>query len=308
MRLSMKSVAKRVFLFIAVNILVVVMISLILNILGVRPYLTQNGINYESLMAFCLIWGMGGAFISLALSKIMAKWLMGVQVIDPDRAQGAERELINTVYSLARNAGLPKMPEVGIYRSNEVNAFATGPTRARSLVAVSSGMLSRMNSDEVAAVLAHEVSHVSNGDMVTMTLLQGVINAFVMFFARILAYAVSRMTNRNDESSTVGSGILYTVLVFVFEIVFMVLGSLVIAAFSRFREYRADAGGARLVGRDKMVQALKALERTIEVRDPRAEQPAFQAFKISDGKSVMRFFASHPPLKERIMRLEKGIL
>lgn len=304
----MKSIAKRVVLFLAVNFLVILTISLILNIFHIQPYLTQNGIDYSSLLAFCLLWGIVGAFVSLALSRMMAKWMMGVQVIDPDRAQGVERDLLNSVYQLSRNAGLPRMPEVGIFKSPEVNAFATGPTKSRSLVAVSSGLLSRMSHQEVEAVLAHEVTHISNGDMVTMTLLQGVINAFVMFFARILAYVITRTSNRQDNSSSVGSPVLYMVLVFVFEMIFMVLGSLVTAAFSRFREFRADAGGARLVGRDKMIQALKALERSIEIQDPRVAQPAFQALKISDGKSKMRFFASHPPLKERIARLEKGIL
>lgn len=304
----MKSIAKRIILFIAVNILVITMISIILNLFHIRPYLDQSGINYSALMAFCLIWGLVGAGISLALSRMMAKWMMGVQVIDPARASAKERELVDMVYRLSKNAGLDKMPEVGIYSSPEVNAFATGPTRSRSLVAVSSGLLNRMNSQEVEAVLAHEVSHVSNGDMVTMTLLQGVINAFVMFFARIFAYAVMRMTSRNEDNESIGSSFMYNMLVIVFQLVFMVLGTLVVAAFSRFREFRADAGGARLVGRDKMVQALRALERTHEIRDAAHEQPAFQALKIDDGKSVWRFFATHPPLQERIARLEKGIL
>ncbi len=301
----MGAFAKRILLFVAVNALVLVTISLVLNLLDVKPYLSQHGIDYQSLLIFCLVWGMGGAFISLALSRIMAKWMMGVQVIDPARASGNERALLEMVYKLARNAGLPAMPEVGIYNSPEVNAFATGPTRSRSLVAVSSGLLSRMNSAEVDAVLAHEVSHVANGDMVTMTLLQGVINAFVMFFARILAYVVMRAGKQRDDSSS-PSPFMYSILVFVFEIAFMILGTLVIAAYSRFREFRADAGGARLVGRTNMIQALQALQRTIEIKDPKTDQPAYQAFKISSGKPLMRLFASHPPLAERIARLERG--
>jgi heat shock protein HtpX len=298
---------KRIILFFAVNALVLVTISLILNLLGVRPYLTQHGLDFNALLTFCLIWGMAGAFISLSLSRIMAKWMMGVKVIDPSQATGDERALVEAVHRLARNAGLPAMPEVGIYQSPEVNAFATGPTRARSLVAVSTGLLRRMDSQEVEAVLAHEVAHVSNGDMVTMTLLQGVVNAFVMFFARVLAYVVMRMGSKREDEG-VGSPFLYSMLVFVFEIMFMVLGSLVVAAFSRFREFRADAGGARLVGREKMIRALQALERVHEIRDPQTDKPAFQALKISNGKSMLRWFASHPPLADRIARLEKGIL
>lgn len=301
----MGTIAKRVILFIAVNALVLVTISLILNFFDVKPYLTPYGLDYNSLMIFCLIWGMAGAFISLALSRIMAKWMMGVKVIDPARASGQDQALVDMVYKLAKNAGLSAMPEVGIYSSPEVNAFATGPTQARSLVAVSSGLLSRMNTPEVEAVLAHEVSHVANGDMVTMTLLQGVVNAFVMFFARVLAYAVMRM-GRQREDEGVGSSFMYSILVFVFEIVFMILGTIVIATYSRFREYRADAGGARLVGRDKMIMALQALERTLQIQDPKAEQPAFQTMKISSGRPLMRLFSSHPPLEDRIARLQKG--
>jgi heat shock protein HtpX len=304
----MKSMAKRIFLFVAVNILVITTISFILSIFHIQPYLDERGLNYSALMAFCLIWGMGGAFISLGLSKMMAKWMMGVEVIDPATARGQERELLETVYRIAKNAGLDKMPEVGIYSSPEVNAFATGPSRSRSLVAVSSGLLSRMTTSEVEAVLGHEVSHIANGDMVTMTLLQGVINAFVMFLARVLAYAVIKATSKQENNGEVSSSWMYTLLVIVFQLVFMVLGTLVVAAFSRWREFRADAGSARLVGRDKMIQALRALEKTTQIRDPHAAQPAFEAMKISDGKSVWRYFASHPPLETRIERLQKGIL
>src|SRR5690606_37107750 len=176
--------AKRIFLFLAVNALVVITISTLMRLFGVEPYLQANGLNLESLAVFCLLWGMGGAFISLGLSRIMAKWMMGVKVIDPNTTDSNAQELVQTVYRLARAAGLSKMPEVGIYQSPEVNAFATGPTKARSLVAVSTGLLQRMRQDEVEGVLAHEVAHIANGDMVTMTLVQGVINAFVMFLAR----------------------------------------------------------------------------------------------------------------------------
>ena len=303
----MVTIAKRVFLFIVLNFLVLITISFILDILNVQPYLRARGLDVGSLLVFCLIWGMVGAFISLALSRIMAKWLMRVEVIDPERAVGAQRQLLEMVYQLAKRAGLSTLPEVGIYESPEPNAFATGPTQARSLVAVSSGLLRRMSPSELEGVLAHEISHVANGDMVTMTLLQGVVNAFVMFFARIIAYAIMRGGKKDSSSfTTVGSPFLYTMVVFVLEMVFMILGSMVIATYSRFREFRADAGGARLAGRQKMIGALQALERCVEIKDPKADQPSFQAFKISSQKGMLRFFASHPPLEERIHRLEEG--
>jgi heat shock protein HtpX len=293
---------KRVLLFLALNAVILVTISFILNILNIRPYLDRSGINYQALLSFCFIRGMVGAFISLSLSRVMAKWVMGVEVIDPQTIRGSkEAQLYELVKMLSQKAGLPSVPEVGIYQSPEVNAFATGPTKRRSLVAVSSGLLNRMNSAEIEAVLAHEVSHIANGDMVTMTLLQGVVNAFVMFFARVLAFAITRLGKKEGEQS---SPFMYGILVFVFEILFMILGALIVAAFSRFREFRADAGGARLAGREKMIQALQALEKVATIHDTKAEQPAFQAMKISNNKSVMlRLFASHPPLEERIARL-----
>lgn len=302
----MGQMAKRVFLFIAVNFLVIMTISFALSLFNVQPYLTRNGIDYQSLLIFCFIWGMGGAFISLALSRIIAKWMMGIRLIDPAKATGDEKALYAMVEKLAKSAGLPCTPEVGYYKSQEVNAFATGPTSSRALVAVSSGLLNRMDSAQVEGVLAHEITHIANGDMVTMTLLQGVINAFVMFFARILSYILVRAIRQKDDSSVSDSPILYSVFVFAFEIVFMILGSLVVAAFSRYREYRADAGGARLAGRDKMIDALKALQKTLEIKDPRADQPAFRAMKISEPKGFLSMFASHPPLESRIQRLQQG--
>jgi heat shock protein HtpX len=296
---------KRVFLFLALNFLVVLMISFILNLFNVQPYLTAYGIDYRSLLTFCFIWGMGGAFISLALSRVMAKWMMGVKPIDPRTADPDERHLLETVHRLARKAGLSTMPEVGIYRSNEVNAFATGPTRSKALVAVSTGLLSRMKSDEIEGVIGHEISHVANGDMVTMTLLQGVVNAFVMFLARVLAYVVSGM-GKNKENSSGGSTMSYILFVYLFEIVFMILGSIVVAAYSRFREFRADAGGARLAGKEAMISSLQTLRVLQEIKDPK-EQPAMAAFKISHQgrKGLLSLFASHPPLEERIARLQK---
>jgi len=299
--------AKRIFLFIALNFLVILMITTILNIFNIRPYLNAYGINYTELLIFCLIWGMGGAFISLALSRKMAKWMMGVETIDPHTRDLRLRALVDTVHHLAKSAGLPAMPEVGIYHSNEVNAFATGPTRSRALVAVSTGLLNRMKEKEIEAVLGHEISHVANGDMVTMTLLQGVVNAFVMFLARVLAYVVSGM-GKNRQGNSGGSYMSYMLFVYLFEVVFMILGSLVVAAYSRHREFRADAGGARLAGRDSMIAALQALQNLQQVRDPHetpSQKEAMAAFKIShpSKKGLFRLFASHPPLEERIERL-----
>lgn len=296
---------KRIFLFLAVNILVVITLSVILNVLGVQPYLTPYGLNYESLMIFCLIWGMGGAFISLGLSRIMAKWMMGVKVIDPQTRDPELSSLVQMVHDLARAARLPAMPEVGIYESPEVNAFATGPTRSRSLVAVSTGLLNRMNRDEVQGVLGHEVAHIANGDMVTMTLIQGVVNAFVMFLARAIAYALTMAGRGKDgEEGAASSPLAYYAVQFVLEIVFMILGSIVVAWFSRQREYRADAGGATLAGREQMIQALQGLKRTFEAVDPTA-QPAIQALKISSRPGgIMRLFSTHPALDDRIARLK----
>jgi heat shock protein HtpX len=295
-------IAKRVLLFLLLNFCVVAMISVVLNLLGVRPYLTAHGLDVRSLLIFCLVWGMGGALISLALSRQMAKWMMGVEVIKPDSTTHAN--LVQMVYDLSHKAGLAHMPEVGIFRSNEPNAFATGPTAKKSLVAVSTGLLSRMNPNEIKGVIGHEISHIANGDMVTMTLLQGVVNAFVMFLARILAYVISTRGRGRNESSSYGSFMLFTYL---FEIIFMILGSLVICAYSRFREFRADAGGAALAGRENMIGALEALRSLQTIHDPKADNPAIAAFKINRASrpSLLRFFATHPPLDERIERLKK---
>jgi heat shock protein HtpX len=299
----MGTIAKRVMLFLLLNAAVILTVSILCSVLNVRPYLTSMGLDYQSLLIFCLVWGFAGAGISLAMSRLMAKWVMGVQVIDSDTTRPLERQLLSVVAQLVKKAGLPKMPEVGIYESDEVNAFATGPSRSRALVAVSSGLLRRMEWNEIEGVLGHELSHVANGDMVTMTLLQGVINAFVMFFARILAFVVTRIGR--DKDSRDPSPLMYNIMVFVFEIAFMILGSIVVAAFSRFREYRADEGGARLAGRDSMIQALTRLETVSKIEDPRTQNSAFQAFKISNQHGLLWLFATHPPLQQRIARLQE---
>lgn len=299
--------AKRIGLFLGVNLLVMVTISLILNLLGVKPYLTQYGLDYQSLMIFCLVWGMGGAFISLALSRVMAKWMMGVQIIDPDTRDFDQRELLQMVHDLAKSAHLPAMPQVGIFDSPEVNAFATGPTKSRSLVAVSTGLLQCMKREEVKGVLGHEIAHIANGDMVTMTLIQGVVNAFVMFLARAIAFALVMAGNKSEDREGSGAPIAYYVVQFVLEIVFMILGSMVVAWFSRYREFRADKGGARLAGRQNMIQALQSLQRNFEEIDP-AAQPSIQALKISSRPGgIMRLFSTHPPLEERIERLRTAV-
>jgi len=295
---------KRIFLFLLTNILVMATISIVTSVLGLNRYLTASGIDYPTLMFFCLAWGMGGALISLLLSKTMAKAMMGVKIIEPSRATGYEGQLVQRVHRLAKAAGLGRMPEVGVYMSPEVNAFATGPSRNNSLVAVSSGLLERMSDSEVEGVLGHEVAHIANGDMVTMTLIQGVVNAFAMFLARVLAYALSNFMRSDDDEGP--SFMLSGLLVFVFDILFTFLGSVVVCYFSRTREFRADAGGARYAGRDRMIGALEALRRVTGLVDD--SQPAMATLKIAakEGRSLAHLFMTHPPLEQRIERLRMG--
>ncbi|BAU27805.1 heat shock protein HtpX [Aneurinibacillus soli] len=289
---------KRIGLFMLVNILVMVTIGVITSLLGVQHYVTSRGINFGALLVFSGVVGFSGALISLALSRVMAKWSMGVQVIDPNGPlRSHEKALLEEVYSLARKAGLRVMPEVGVYDSPEVNAFATGPSKSRSLVAVSSGLLEEMDEDAVKGVLAHEIAHIANGDMVTMTLLQGVINTFVVFLSRICAYVASRFV-REDMAP-----IVQFIASIIFDILFSILGSIVVMAFSRYREYQADAGAARLTGKDRMIHALQSLKHTVELVD--TEQKSVAAFKISSGRNgFLSLFASHPDLDDRIQRLQ----
>jgi heat shock protein HtpX len=304
--MKMLQMTKRIFLLVVVNVLVMVTITFILGILGVGRFFPQGGL--AGLAVFCLVWGFAGAFISLALSRVMAKWMLGVQVIPSNTNDPGLRGLVDTVHDLARSAGLP-LPEVGIYESDEVNAFATGPTRSRALVAVSTGLLQRMGSRQVTGVLGHEVTHIANGDMVTMTLVQGVVNAFVLFLSRILALVIGQAVRSRDERSS-GGGMMEYLLVMVFQVVFSILGSIVVCWFSRQREFRADAGGARLAGRETMINALQALA---HLHDPEAaaaeaqRAPSFQSLKISGAPGGwMALFATHPPIEERIARLEQG--
>jgi len=245
-------IAKRIFLFLIVNILVLTMLTFVLQLFPIQPYLRSYGLDYQSLMIFCLIWGMGGAFISLALSKTMAKWMMGVRIIDPVKASLSEQKLYTMVCRLVQEAHMSYIPEVGIYSSPEPNAFATGASQKHSLIAVSTGLVQHMSDAELEGVLAHEITHIVNGDMVTMTLIQGVVNAFVMFLARALAFVCSHLGKNRDQNSS-PSYFSYILFVYLFQFVFMILGSLVVARFSRHREFRADRGGADIAGKEHMI-------------------------------------------------------
>ncbi len=299
------SFIKRISLFLIVNFFIVLTISTILRLFQVGPFLQSTGLNYRSLALFCFLWGMIGSVISLLLSKKMAVWIMKVRIIHP--SSFTHKPLFDMVETLAKKASLP-MPEVGIYPGKEVNAFATGPSKKHALVALSQGMIDTMPMEEIEAVVAHELSHIKNGDMVTMTLLQGVINAFVLFLARIAAYGVSGI-GKNEKR---GSYMSYYLLVYAFEICFMMIGSIVVSAFSRFREYRADYGAAKLSTKEKMISALESLaslqKKTSSQKSSIARQEgkaAFNALKISSSKGgVLQLFASHPPLQERIARLK----
>lgn len=290
---------KRIGLFILTNILVVLTISIVLNFLGLNHYVTAYGLDYSALMGFCLVYGFVGSGISLLLSKFMAKTMMGVQIVD-DR--GHYGELVRKVHQLARSAGIEKMPEVGVYNSPEVNAFATGPSKNNALVAVSTGLLQQMNTDEVEGVLAHEIAHVANGDMVTMALVQGVVNAFVMFFARVASFALAQaMRGDRDDDRPVVPNFLVTML---FEMLFGFLGMFVVTWFSRYREFRADAGGAKFAGKQKMIGALRRLQNKID--NTGDDQAAFQTLKISSKKSFLALLSTHPSLEDRIAALERS--
>ncbi|HTC21788.1 MAG TPA: protease HtpX [bacterium] len=296
---------RRISLFILVNFLVMMTIGIVMRLLGLDNFFAERGIDYGSLMVFCLVWGFGGAFISLMVSRWAAKTFNGVQVINPENPGSQdERWLLETVHRLARTAGLETMPEVGFYNSPDPNAFATGPGRDSALVAVSSGLFQMMDKDEIEGVLGHELTHVVNGDMVTMALLQGVINSFVIFLSYAVTMAISRGNNNRREGFSIGDYFIRMAL----QMLFGILGMIPLMAFSRWREFRADAGSARLSGKTKMINALRALQRAYERPAQVAPEPAtVAAFKISsrDGFSL---FASHPPLEKRIERLQSASL
>jgi len=286
---------KRIFLFLVTNIAVMLVLSITTSILGVNRWLTANGLNMGSLLVFAAIIGFGGAFISLLMSKWMAKMSVGAQVIEQPRTAD-EQWLVGTVHRLARDAGIG-LPEVAIYEGAP-NAFATGAFRDSSLVAVSTGLLQSMTREEVEAVLGHEVSHIANGDMVTLTLIQGVVNTFVVFLSRVVGYLVDRTVFRTER----GVGMGYYITVFACEILFGILASLIVAWFSRQREFRADAGSANLLRSPRpMVAALRRLGGL----EPDALPQSLQAFGIAEGGNrFMALFASHPPIEERIAALQ----
>ena len=289
---------KRVVLFLMTNLAVMLVLSVVTSLLGVNKFLTANGLNVGMLFVFAAVIGFGGAFISLLMSKTMAKWSTGAQVITQP-SSSTEVWLVDTVERLSRKAGLP-MPEVAIY-DGEPNAFATGATKNSSLVAVSTGLLHSMTREEAEAVLAHEVAHIANGDMVTLTLIQGVVNTFVVFLSRIVGYVVDSFLRRNDGESS-GPGIGYMVTSLICEVVFGVLASIVVAWFSRQREVRADAGAASLMG--SAVPMQNALRRLGNLHtEPLPQNMA--ASGIAGGKGgFMALFATHPPLEERIAALD----
>lgn len=289
----------RIGLFLLTNIAVIAVASVTLSLLGVGSYLEANGnLNLTSLLIFCLVFGMVGSVVSLLLSKWMAKRSMGVHVIEQPQ-NGTEQWLVSTVQRLSEKAGIG-MPEVGIFHSDAPNAFATGASRNNALVAVSTGLLQRMNKDEVEAVLGHEIGHVANGDMITLTLIQGVVNAFVMFFARIFGHFVDRAILKNEN----GHGLGYFVATIFAEVVLGILASTIVAWFSRRREFKADQAGADLVSPTAMVSALAALQQTYD--KPSDLEGELVAFGIGGEGKMSALFATHPPLEKRIAALKQA--
>jgi heat shock protein HtpX len=287
---------KRILLFLATNLAVLLVLTIVARLLGLDTWLAAHGENFSGVLVWAALFGFGGALISLLLSKSQAKMFMGVQVIGQSPAP-AEQWLLSVVEQQARRAGVG-MPEVGIFQSPEPNAFATGASRNSALVAVSTGLLQRMNREEIEAVLGHEMTHVANGDMVTLALLQGVVNTFVLFLANVVGNIVDRAVFRSDD----GRGFASFLTFYVLQIVFGLLATPIVMWFSRYREFRADRGGAQLAGRDNMIAALEELKRGHEP----LPAPQFAAFGIADGSGsgwLRRLFMSHPPLDERIAAL-----
>ncbi len=287
----------RILLFLATNAAILVVISVVFNLLGISGTLDAQGVNLDlnALLIMSAVIGMTGSFISLAMSKWMAKQSMGVVVIEHPQNQ-TEKWLVDTVARLARKANIG-MPEVGIFQMPEPNAFATGMSKDNALVAVSTGLLQQMDADEVEAVLGHEISHVANGDMVTMALMQGVVNTFVYFFASVIGHVVDRVVFKTER----GYGPAYYITQILMQIVLSILATMIVMWFSRYREFRADAGGAQLAGRDKMINALRALQHSHEPEDMPEQLAAF----CINGGHVRKLFMSHPPLEERIAALQQ---
>ena len=289
---------KRIFLFLATNMAIVLVLSVTMRLLGVEPYLNANGLNLTSLLIFAAVMGFGGSFISLAISKWSAKKSMGVRVIEAP-ANTTEFWLLETVRKYSTAAAI-KMPEVGIFDTPQVNAFATGMSKNSSLVAVSSGLLQQMSKSEAEAVIGHEIAHVANGDMVTLALIQGVVNTFVMFLSRVIGHLVDRIVFKTQR----GQGPAFFVTMVVAELVLGVLASIIVMYFSRQREFRADHGGASLAGRQNMIAALERLNSL----HPAPLPEKLAAFGISGGGGggIRRLFMTHPPLEERIAALKAG--
>ncbi|MDR9435649.1 MAG: protease HtpX [Thiohalophilus sp.] len=292
---------KRIALFLATNLAIIVVLGITLRLLGVERILDEQGVglDYQALLIFAAVIGFGGSLISLAISKWTAKRLTGAQVIEQPR-NATEQWLVETVREQSRRAGIG-MPDVAIYQSGDINAFATGARRNSALVAVSTGLLNSMSRDEAEAVLGHEVSHVANGDMITLALIQGVVNTFVIFLSRVIGHLVDRLVFRVER----GHGPAFWITAIVAEIILGILASIIVMWFSRRREFRADVGGAELAGRQKMIRALEALQYSVD-RPHLPDQLA--AFGISGkiGRGLSRLFMSHPPLGERIAALKAG--
>lgn len=290
---------KRIFYFLATNIAIMLVLSITMRLLGVEPYLNENGLDLRNLLAFAAIMGFGGAFISLAMSKWSAKRMSGAVVIEEPRTP-TETWLIKTVRAQADMVGI-KMPEVAIFDSPEVNAFATGMTKNSSLVAVSSGLLNSMTKDEAEAVLAHEVSHIANGDMVTLTLIQGVVNTFVMFLSRVIGYVVDKVVFKTER----GTGPAFFVTMMIAQFVLGILASIIVMWFSRQREFRADAGAAKLSSAKKMIAALERLKNE---HTPSAlpEQMAASGISGGVGSGLKKLFTTHPSLDDRIAALRNN--
>ncbi len=294
---------KRIGLFMLTNLLVIVTIGIVWSIVSRFLGLAGLNNNIAFLMAFCAVWGMGGSFIALMMSKWSAKMFHGVKIIKPNETNPGLRALVNKVHEFARRAHLTKMPEVGIYESVDINAFATGPSKNNSLVAVSTGLLQRMNENEVDGVLAHEVAHIANGDMVTMTLIQGIVNAFAMFFSRILANLVAANVDEKYQ------GIVRFGVTILGDIAFTMLGSIVVNYYSRKREFRADAGGAKYASRENMIAALQKLRSVYDAPIPPEEgQTATLMISNRDKGGIAKLFMTHPPLEVRIAALQRARL
>ncbi len=301
---------KRVGLFVLTNILVVLTVGLIVGIIGRYFGISLQGGGYAGLFVLCLIWGFVGSFLSLLMSRWVAKTFHGVKVIDPQSNVQTEQKLLNTVYQIARKAGMHSMPQVGYYEAAEVNAFATGPSESRSLVAVSTGLMNTMNESEIEGVLAHEIAHIVNGDMVTMTLVQGVVNAFAMFFAHIITMIIMNAFRRGDDNRRGFGDFMIRQTIYTFaSIALTLLGSIAVNYFSRRREFRADAGGARFSSAEKMAMALTKLQRVYEIPGAQGNEKerngdSLATLKISGkSKGISRLFMTHPPLEERIAAL-----